>query len=168
MADPSELLAAARLLLDGEGGNPPTDAQLRRAVSTAYYAVFHCILRAAADRFMGPDKAASAGYALLYRSFDHRHMKTVCEALQASTLRGRFRRHLRKASVSQEVQEFAEIFGELQDARHAADYDPLASLVISDVMALIDSAAVAMRIFDQVAPDEKSDVLALLMVRARD
>ena len=168
MADPSELLAAARLLLDGEGGNPPTDAQLRRAVSTAYYAVFHCILRAAADRFMGRGEAASAGYALLYRSFDHRHMKTVCGALRASTLRERFRRHLRRASVSEEVQDFAGIFEELQDARHTADHDPVASLVTSDVVALIQAAVVAMDTFDRVAPDEKSDVLALLMVRARD
>ena len=168
MADPSELLAAARLLLDGEGGNPPTDAQLRRAVSTAYYAVFHCILRAAADRFMGRSEAVSAGYALLYRSFDHRHMKTVCGALRASTLKERFRRHLRGDSVSQEVRGFAGIFEELQDARHTADYDPVASLVTSDVVALIEAAVVAMDTFDRVAPEEKSDVLALLMVRARD
>lgn len=165
MADPSELLAAARLLVDG---GPPTDAQLRRAVSTAYYAVFHYILRAAADRFMGRAEAASAGYALLYRSFDHRHMKTVCGALRASTLRERFRRHLRRDSVSVEVQDFAGAFEELQDARHTADYDPVASLVISDVMALIQAAVVAMNTFDRVSPDEKSDVLALLMVRARD
>ena len=168
MADPSELLAAARLLLGGEGGNPPTDAHLRRAVSTAYYAVFHYILRAAADRFMGRGEAASAGYALLYRSFDHRHMKTVCGALRAPTLRERFRRHLGRASVRQEVREFAAAFEELQDARHTADYDPVASFVLSDVMALIEAAVTAMHAFDQVAPEEKSDVLALLMVRARD
>jgi len=42
------LLAAARRLSDASRQPPPTDAQLRRAVSTAYYAVFHTVLRAAA------------------------------------------------------------------------------------------------------------------------
>jgi hypothetical protein len=63
-----------------------SDAQRRRAVSTAYYAVFHHILAAAAARFMGPGTEASGGYRLLYRGFNHGRMKTVCTALTAPAL----------------------------------------------------------------------------------
>jgi hypothetical protein len=48
--NPPELLGAAKLLADFEGGAPPSDSRLRRAISTAYYAVFHAALTAAADQ----------------------------------------------------------------------------------------------------------------------
>lgn len=166
--DPADLLAAARRLSDASRQPPPTDAQLRRAVSTAYYAVFHTVLRAAAQRFMGPAQERTAGYALLYRSFDHRTMKTVCEALQVSTLKDRYKHHLRRTAVSQDIREFADAFTDLQEARHLADYDPTAAFQPADVSSLVDTAEVAMAAFDRVASDELADVLALLMVGARN
>jgi len=87
--DPLELLAVARLLA---ADAQPSEAQLRRAVSTAYYALFHKVLQAAAGRFMGLNKETSAGYSLIYRGFDHRNMRTVCEALDVSTLKDSLKR----------------------------------------------------------------------------
>jgi hypothetical protein len=46
--DPAELCAVARMLADADAMSPPPDAQLRRAVSLAYYAVFRRVLRAGA------------------------------------------------------------------------------------------------------------------------
>lgn len=166
MPDPVELLAVARLLAR-EDGIAPTDAQLRRAVSSAYYAVFHKILRAAAERFAGPGQEGSGAYGTLYRSFDHAHMSRVCDDLQASTLRDRVKRMLRRDSVSQQTRDFAGAFPELQEARHQADYDPTVRFRPSDVGSLIDAAEVAMVAFDLIPPDEQADVLALLMVRTR-
>ena len=53
---PTDLLAVARLLVDASIQPPRGDARLRRAVSTAYYALFHKVAEAAAQRFMGPVK----------------------------------------------------------------------------------------------------------------
>jgi len=168
MPDSADLLALARLLstISSEPHSP--DVHLRRAVSTAYYAVFHKILHAAALRFMGPGQEKAAGYAILYRSFDHRHMKMVCEALQVSTLKDKFKYHLRRNNVSQEMRNFAGIFPDLQDARHLADYDPAVEFLPSDVSSLIDAAELAMAAFDRATPEEQADVLALMMVRTRD
>jgi len=116
--DSSDLLAVARFLSNVGIQASPSDAQLRRAVSTAYYALFHKVLRAAAQRFMGPNQKKSAGYALLYRSFDHRHMRTVCEALRASTLNKHFKSHLRRSVVSQDMRDFVGVFSSLQEFRH--------------------------------------------------
>jgi uncharacterized protein (UPF0332 family) len=165
--DPADLLAVARHLADPGAALPLSDARLRRAVSTAYYAVFHKVLRAASQRFMGPDQEHSAGYVLLYRGFDHKHMKTVCEALQVSTLKDKYKHHLRKSAVSQDMRDFAGIFPAPRDLRHRADYDPAAEFQPSDVLSIVDSAAVAMDAFDRVAPDEQADVLTLLLVGAR-
>jgi uncharacterized protein (UPF0332 family) len=53
MPSPSELIAAARFMVTASDPSELTDARLRRAISTAYYAVFHTVLHAAAKRFMG-------------------------------------------------------------------------------------------------------------------
>ena len=59
MPIPFEFLALARSLSAGSDGLRPNDAELRRAVSTAYYALFHKVVHTAADRFMGPGQQNS-------------------------------------------------------------------------------------------------------------
>jgi hypothetical protein len=168
MPDPSELLAVARHLSTGDDETQPSDARLRRAVSTAYYALFHKVLRAAAQRFMGPNQEQRAGFTVLYRSFDHRHMKMVCLALRVSTLNDRYGKLLQKDAVSQAARDFAGAFAALQDVRQLADYDPVVEFVPAQVSALIDSADAAMAAFDRIVPEELTDILALLMVRTRE
>ena len=151
-ADPSEL----------------TDARLRRAISTAYYAVFHTVLHAAAKRFMGSGSNQSPGYRILYRSFDHAQMAKVCGEIRKVTLRDSYRRTLGRTAVSPDACAFANGFLSLQEARHRADYDPGAPAGLSDAMAAITEAEADMAAFHRVPPDEQSDVLALMMVRLRD
>jgi uncharacterized protein (UPF0332 family) len=162
------LFAVARLLAAADAVTQPSDAQLRRPVSTAYYALFHKVSRAAALRFMGPDHENTAGYAIIYRGFEHRHMKMVCEALRASTLKEKFRRHLCRNAVSADMRDFADAFPKLQEARHLADYDPAVAFPHQEVLSLIDSADAAITAFERADPVEQADILALMMVRTRD
>lgn len=166
MLDPSDLIAVARLLLTA-GTAPPTEAQLRRAVSTAYYALFHTVSRAAAERFMGPGSEDSAGYVLLYRGFNHGRMRTICKELDARQLSKELRRHLGKDVVSQDARSFAIDFAALQEARHSADYDPRALFLPSDTSELIEMAVHGLAAFSRIAPDEQADILALMLVSAR-
>lgn len=167
MPVPSELLALARNLSTGSGGSQPNDSELRRAVSTAYYALFHKVVRTAASRFMGPGQENSAGFSILYRCFQHRVIKTVCEEIQVPTLKQKYQTSLRRTSVSQDMKDFPVIFAALQEARHLADYDPAIRFLPSDVTSWIDGAEVAMNAFDRATVDEKTDILALMMVGAR-
>jgi hypothetical protein len=164
--DPDGLLAVARLLLD-ETTAPVTDAGIRRAVSTAYYALFHTILRAAADRFAGTGHETSAAFGLIYRSFDHRQMADVCKRLRASTLSDAMKRPLRRDAVSQDIRDFASAFAAMQDACHLADYDPAAVFEPSDAGNLIEAAENAIAAFGRAESAEQADILALLMVKPR-
>jgi hypothetical protein len=167
LPESSELIAVARALADGSIGGPRTDAHLRRAISTAYYAVYHKVTRAAAERFMGAGRQTTAGYSVLYRSFDHRHMREMCERLSAPTLKDRYRRLFGRDALSQEARDFTAAFAPLQDARHLADYDPEIRFLASDVVSMVDAADVAMAAFDAIDPTEQADILALLMVPTR-
>jgi hypothetical protein len=70
--------------------------------------------------------------------------------------------------VSQDMRDFANAFGDLQENRHLADYHPSRSFGRSEVLSLIDRAAVAMEAFDRATPQEQTDILVLLMVGARN
>lgn len=167
MPDSADLLAVARSLLSVDSTSPAFEAHLRRAVSTAYYALFHHVLRSAAERFMGFETRHSAGYDVIYHGFNHGRMKTVCEALNVAFLGKSLARQLGRSSVSQDARNFAGGFSTLQDARHQADYDPSVLFVPSDASGLVEAAYAAMTAFDRIAPDEKADILALTLVNPR-
>lgn len=161
MPDAGDLLAVARSLVAAPG---PSDAALRRAVSTGYYALFHAVLREAAARFADE---GSAAHALIYRAFEHGQMRAVCEAVDRDALADRWARALGRRSVSRDARDFAGAFVVAQERRMAADYDPRASFYPSDVRNGLDEVGRALDAFARVAPGERADLLALLMVRAR-
>lgn len=65
------------------------------------------------------------------------------------------------------MREFASAFPALQEARHLADYSPSTVFLASDVDSLIDAAEVAIAAFDRIDPEERTDVLALMMVKSK-
>jgi hypothetical protein len=77
--DPSELLRQADALARSAGA---TQADLRRAISTAYYVVFHFCLSAAADMVCGIASRSTARYSLVYRSVDHKTLKRTVRPAQ--------------------------------------------------------------------------------------
>jgi hypothetical protein len=90
---PLHLLEQADVLMRAQGGGPPRQANLRRAISSAYYAVFHAIATAAADAFVGRAHRRAPRYALAYRHIEHKRLKDVCEGLAKQTVVGKYARH---------------------------------------------------------------------------
>ena len=107
----------------------PSQANLRRAVSTAYYAVFHCLAATVADTLMG--KGRNEAWHQAYRALEHASAKKACRNMRA----------LR--AFPPEVQDFAETFVALQESRHQADYALDVRYHKPDVLAGIDAAETA-------------------------
>ena len=164
---PSELLDVARLLAATEDSVAPSDAQLRRSVSTAYYALFHTVLKAGADCFSFSKESNGSGYAILYRSYDHGRMKRVCDEIAKPALSPSMRRTLRRPAVYHRLRAFATAFVSLQQSRHVADYDPHVVLLIDDATEAIDEAERAIDDLLGSPPDEVFDILALLLAGGR-
>lgn len=103
--------------------NRPRQANLRRSVSTAYYALFHLLVSEAVSYWR-----LERHRAMLARSFEHGRMKRVCNNCpqQNTGLRS-----------------VAEAFVELQQARHSADYDSSVVWVKSDVLDQVEMARAA-------------------------
>lgn len=105
-----DLLEIARDLVEREKGKP-RQASLRRAVSTAYYSVFHALADLCADQLVGwrkPWKILSP----VYRSLDHNEARRLFERARTTKAYG------------ESVQRIGMAFLRLQQAREEADYDP--------------------------------------------
>ena len=150
---PHDLMEVARALAES-GHAPPAQARLRRAVSTAYYALFHCLAASAADLFIGT--ARSPAWHRTYRALEHGRARSACR--QASAMR----------EFPVEIRDFAEAFVALQRARQEADYAlDTPAYRKSDVRDHIASAELAIRQFGQAAVDAKRGLVAHVLFRQR-
>ena len=133
--NPRDLMETARRLAES-GATQPTQADLRRAVSTAYYALFHCLAAAAADLLTGAGPG-SPEWHQVYRALEHGKARGACQQHGA----------LRAFPVA--IRRFAEAFVELQKARQQADYAHEGQYSKLRVLAMIDAVEDAIVQFEQ-------------------
>ena len=95
-----------------------TDADIRRSISTAYYALFHRLIEDSTAQFV----AATDQRHALARSFEHGKMRRVCDLVTKSPVPPAAAAVL-GAPVPTELVRVATAFVELQDRRHDADYN---------------------------------------------
>ena len=151
--NPHDLMEVARALAES-GHAPPTQARLRRAVSTTYYAMFHCLAASAADLFIGTVR--NPAWHRTYRALEHGRARSACR--QAQTM----------PEFPVEIRDFAEAFVALQKARQEADYaQDTPAYQQSDVLGYIVSAELAIRQFEQAAMDVRRGFVAHVLFRQR-
>ena len=150
-----DLLHTARDLLAVSGGKP-RQANLHRATSTAYYAMFHALAGCAADLLIGGTNSArhKDTWKQVYRAIDHRAAKEACKPAKI-------------AHLPQEIQDFANMFAALQEKRHNADYDPTCRSTKSAVAVDINQAQVVIEKFQSASAKDKRAFVALVMFKAR-
>jgi hypothetical protein len=139
---------------------------LRRSVSTAYYALFHCISLEGSRSLLPSGTAEQQMW--LARAFGHREVKTCCEwiggrrgAIQPSV------RPIVRALKQTVFLDVADSFCELQEARHRADYDHFALFSKATVGALVADARTAIATIVSAAPPEREAFFSLLAIRAK-
>jgi hypothetical protein len=145
----------------------PRQVDIRRAISAAYYAVFHATLAAAADEFVGKTKRTTPVYALAYRSVDHRWLRELCFELKKPTPSRRFAAFLPNSGLGANIQAFASAVVELQEKRHAADYDPLIRVRSSDAILAVSVGRTALDRFDSASAMRRRAFLGLLLFPPR-
>ena len=138
--NPEHLFEQAEKLTATPAAGPPRQVDLRRAISAAYYGVFHAILTAAADEFNGVTKRGTHLYTSLYRSVDHRGLRDLCNEMKKQTLSTKYQKYSPFNGFDGNIQAFSTAVVEFQEKRHSADYDPSARLRTSDAMLAIATA----------------------------
>jgi uncharacterized protein (UPF0332 family) len=108
MAFADDLLKDAHHLA-ARGGNNPKQSSLRRAVSTAYYALFHLLIADFTANWLVASERARLG-----RMFEHRKMSGAVLKLQDKN---------NPTPVEIELKKVVSAFTQLQEDRYKADYD---------------------------------------------
>jgi hypothetical protein len=128
---PEHLLEQAKHLA-GRERTRPRQASLRRAISTAYYALFHFLIREAV-RQIGPNLSED-NYNRVYRWFDHGAMHRVARVFSQQVVRIQNSKDILINDNDPGIMFIAENFAELQELRHLADYDPSAVFLRAEVL----------------------------------
>ncbi len=159
------LFEQAERLTAVAAGGAPRQVDLRRAISSAYYGVFHAALTAAADMFVGKTRRTSVQYALVYRSVDHRWLRDLCWEVRKPSLSAKYGRYAPAKGFGVNIQGFADAVLYLQEKRHAADYDPLIRIKSSDALVAVGTARTALDRFRRANATRRRAFLALLLFR---
>ena len=150
--DAGELIDAASTLIEDTN---PTQAKLRRGMSTLYYALFHRLASSNADVLVGDPAQNPAEWERVYRALDH----------------GSIRRLQNNQGVikkfSSDMRGFLERFCELQRARNQADYSPLESVTKYSARWYVVCASRAVELFNQATKSEKLALAVHLLIGER-
>jgi hypothetical protein len=161
MALHDELMDHAHQLASSDPSRPRR-VNLRRAVSAAYYSVFHLLVASATRRFEGELRPEVA------RWYGHDRMKQVCGWFGSSgtpppsvaAVLG----YPKPGRVSPQLSELADTFVALQEARHRADYDLAYRQGKQEVGTLLDHAQRAHDVVPQLAGDPIFELFLTLLL----
>ena len=116
--------------------NRPRQASLRRAVSAAYYSLFHLVIDDAMKQLIAVPRFRSA----VARSIDHKDVRKAAAALLAAARNPQPNQKIVALLVrplEPALVDFCSAFVDLQDRRHEADYDVTAVFTRSQVLSFL-------------------------------
>jgi uncharacterized protein (UPF0332 family) len=164
--DPVHLFEQADALA-GNATEEPRQVDLRRAISAAYYGLFHFTLTAAADMMIGTGHQSTRRYELVYRSVDHSRLMTLCRQLSGSKPASPIEPYAPSDGFGS-VASFARIVCELYELREFADYDPLRDFTVDEAKIAVRNAREAIEWFKGGTDAQREAFLTLVLFRPRE
>jgi uncharacterized protein (UPF0332 family) len=154
VASHHDLLEVARYLLERES---PTQATLRRSVSTAYYALFHLLIHEACSNWARPEHRN-----YLARAFEHKQMLTASDRQRAKY------KDAAENTTEKHLFEVAFGFVQLQQKREFADYDYSIELSLHQARLAIGQAEAAFTSWESIRNEQSAqDYLFSLLIREK-
>lgn len=139
-----------------EGAAMKSPALRGRAVSTAYYAVFHSLAKSCASTLLPSTDTDSEAYERVYRALDHGPLKGAFAAKEGLLKR---RESLRK---------IGDLVVRLQSERHRADYlPPRRGMFRGDAQDLVDQARQAVSEIERLSDEDRIALATLLPFKSR-
>jgi len=166
MVDVDHLLELAKDLADPPGAGAPRQVVLRRAVSTAYYALFHALCGHAAGTFVAQNVPKAR--TLFYRSLEHGKCKERCKKLGQNPLQTKEKAFFARGAFGAPLRTVANSFVELQEWRHNCDYDPDYKIAKVEALQAVDEARNAIAELKAANAVERSQFLAYLLLGLRN
>jgi len=141
---PEGLLEQAQHLVEREPKRPK-QASLRRAISTAYYALFHLLISEAVLNWRRAEDRCQ-----LARMFEHKHVRSIC-VNRRDELNKEFKgkrkagRPNQEEAVKRNLHRVVKTFVQMNEQRELADYEYSRSWTRTDVLPKVDGVAAAFK-----------------------
>jgi hypothetical protein len=135
---------------------------LRRAISTAYYALFHAILTDVADQLVGKGQRDTPQYALVYRSVQHRDLTDLCKNIVKATSPDKYKPYVPRGGFGPDLLAVAKTLTDLQGKRHSADYDPRYRVTASDASLTLQAGRAALAHWRKVSASHRRLFILML------
>lgn len=149
------LLETAHALARRQVTGRPRQSDLKRAISTAYYALFHALALMCADILATQAGRGKPAWRQVYRALDHRHVKN---------------QSMKKAVLTQfppALQRFAKWFVYMQRLRHRADYDPVTGFMRSEVSRHVTHTEDILKEFRSASINVRREFAIFVLLRLR-
>ncbi|HUI82497.1 MAG TPA: hypothetical protein VLY24_31460 [Bryobacteraceae bacterium] len=164
MAYAEELLEFAQELANLHP-DAPHQPSLRRAVSTAYYALFHLLISEATKNWQRPELRAALG-----RVFDHGPMKQAADkkVRNSTTISRQSHQRVRKKTVALHLRNVADAFGQAQYHRNEADYNMDREWNSTEVLLHIDLIADAFKSWNSIREEPAAQAYLVSMLPSKE
>jgi hypothetical protein len=150
--------------LTGSGRGQPRNADLRRATSAAYYALFHRIAPDAGNLVLPDGSDREVKHAARYLS--HASIRQVCAWIGGDKPPQHLAESVRRLQADKVITSVVAAFTKLQDERVAADYDHFADFTRPGTRVLVRQARRAVDLLDQHGQgSEVRGFLGLIVLR---
>lgn len=149
----ADLLRQARHLANLESRRP-RQASLRRAVSAAYYSVFHLLVDEVTAMMFGRAGPRRRFRDVLARGFSHSSMAAASRSFEGGTLPAPIAMVVLPLPIPGDLQTVAAAFRKLQEERHRADYNRALAFSKVEVLNLLQDTADAFEAWERVRNDE--------------
>ena len=150
--DPWALIDSVRDTLEQASHGTPVSREIfHRAVSTAYYAVFHALARNNADNIIGDptNPAMASDWIDAYRRMRHGYAAAQLQ------------QHM--FTLDRSGREFSEDFINLKAARETADYNPSAVFNLALARHWLNRAIAALNNLDAMSPTDKRRITNIVL-----
>jgi hypothetical protein len=120
--------------------------------------MFHALAQCCADLLIGGpgSKRSKPAWSQVYRALEHGFAKSACSN---KTILAKF---------PQEIQDFANMFVQMQIKRHDADYNPTIKVFKSAILADISIVNAAIKDFDTAPLKDRRAFAAFVMFKQRN
>jgi uncharacterized protein (UPF0332 family) len=164
MAYADELLELAQDIANLHAQHPHQPS-LRRAVSTAYYALFHFLISEATSNWSRPELRAA-----LARVFDHGPMKQAADK-KVQELNSYFKEGPPEGperTVAYHLHKVAAAFVQAQYHRNEADYNTARQWELTEVLLHIDAIAEAFKSWNMIREEPAAQAYLVSMLPSKE
>ena len=164
MAYANELLELAQELANLHAAHPHQPS-LRRAVSTAYYALFHLLISEATANWRQPELRAILG-----RVFDHGPMKQAADK-KVAELNNYFKEKPPEGperTLAYHFYNVTDTFGQAQYHRNEADYNTAREWDLTEVLLHIDGITDAFKSWDIIREEPAAQAYLVSMLPSKE